>query len=91
MGTPADTVPGIQIHYVEGRGPDSRAQLSALLGQLRAVPGCLRAELLSSPAQPALSLLESRWQETPPHIELPPGCTAWAFVVEESWSAAGEG
>ncbi|GGR12044.1 hypothetical protein [Deinococcus ruber] len=59
-----------------------------MLEQLRHLPGCLRADLLSSPQQPALSLLESRWHGTPPALDVPPGCNAWAFVVEESWQAS---
>ncbi|ULH15133.1 antibiotic biosynthesis monooxygenase [Deinococcus sp. KNUC1210] len=77
----------IQVHYIEGRETAHRAQLAALLSRLRQMPGCLRADLLSSPQQPALSLLESRWNGAPPTLEVPPGCKSWAFVVEESWQA----
>ncbi|WP_425147784.1 antibiotic biosynthesis monooxygenase [Deinococcus sp.] len=75
----------MRVHYIEGRGSELRGQLSALLRALSGLPGCLRADLLSAPEQPELTLLESRWRDAPPALELPPGCKAWAFVVEESW------
>lgn len=74
-----------RVHYIELRGEGARAALGALLEQLPAQPGCLGAELLSSPEQPGLYLLASRWSGPLPALQLPRGAQAWSFVVEANF------
>ncbi len=74
----------VRVHYVEGHGQEARAGLARLLATLGGRPGFLSADLLGSPAQADLCLLESRWSGEPPALELPPGCKGWTFVVERS-------
>ena len=80
----------IQVHYIEGRtsGADGelRQRLSDLMAGLGHLPGFLAADLLSSPTQPHLCLLESRWMGAVPELEIPTGCRAWTFTVTESWT-----
>ena len=80
----------IQVHYIEGKAtgadPDVQQRLSDLMAGLGHLPGFLSADLLSSPAQPGLVLLESRWAGTVPALDVPAGCTSWAFTVTESWT-----
>ena len=61
-------------------------RLSDLMAGLGHLPGFLGADLLTSPAQPGLCLLESRWAGAVPALDIPAGCKAWAFDVAESWS-----
>ena len=78
------------MHYIEGKAttadPDVQQRLSDLMAGLGHLPGFLGADLLSSPAQPGLVLLESRWAGAVPAFEVPPGCASWAFTVTESWT-----
>ncbi|GGJ73065.1 hypothetical protein [Deinococcus aquiradiocola] len=81
---------GVQVHYIEGHsdrcGPDITLRLSDLMAGLGHLPGFVGADLLCSPDQPGLCLLESRWQGDVPPLEVPVGCRAWAFTVTESWT-----
>lgn len=72
------------VHYAESRAGNARALLAALLEDLSRLPGFRGAELLSSPGQPGLYLLASRWAGERPEPELPGGVRAWTFVVEAS-------
>ncbi len=74
-------MPPAQVWYIELRGPEALATLTALLDVVATCPGFLGAEVLSSPAQPELALLESRWETEPPTLPLPAGAKAWAFEV----------
>ena len=80
----------IQVHYIEGKAttsdPDVQQRLSDLMAGLGHLPGFLGADLLSSPAQPELVLLESRWAGAVPALGVPAGCKSWAFTVTESWT-----
>jgi hypothetical protein len=84
----------VLVHYIEGRssdagqsvGPDVQQRLSDVMAGLGHLPGFLGADLLCSPLQPGLYLLESRWAEQVPEFEIPVGCRAWAFTVTETWS-----
>ncbi len=74
-------VPSAQVWYVELRGAEAAGQLLAVMEELPSQPGFLGAELLTSPAQPALALLASRWAAALPVLDLPAGAKAWSFVV----------
>ena len=78
------------MHYIEGKAtqadPDVQQRLSDLMAGLGHLPGFLSADLLSSPAQPELVLLESRWAGPVPALDIPAGCKSWAFTVTESWT-----
>jgi hypothetical protein len=84
----------VLVHYIEGRasresgaqGGDMQQRLSDVMAGLGHLPGFLGADLLCSPLQPGLYLLESRWAELVPDFEIPVGCRAWAFTVTETWS-----
>ncbi|MFC4454623.1 hypothetical protein [Deinococcus sonorensis] len=81
----------IRVHYIEGRreqGDDIQAQLSDLMARLGHRDGFLGAELLVSPEQPGLCLLESRWMGEVPALRVPPGCKSWSFEVAEIWQAS---
>ena len=69
------------VWYVELRGTRAQAALLALLDSLPEQPGFLGAELLSSPAQPGLALVASRWAKQVPDLPLPDGAKAWSFGV----------
>lgn len=71
----------MQVWYLEGKGDTAHAALAALLPQLAALPGFAGAELLRSPAQPELSLLQSRWQGEVPGLPSPDGVRGWVFEV----------
>ncbi|MFC4424693.1 antibiotic biosynthesis monooxygenase family protein [Deinococcus navajonensis] len=71
------------VWYVELRGPGAIDTLRALLQGLAGQPGLLGAELLTSPAQPDLALLASRWATEAPHLPLPSGAKSWVFEVIE--------
>lgn len=73
------------VWYIELRGPDAQAQLEPLLEQLSREAGLSGAELQTSPAQPELALLVSRWTSSPPMQKpLPAGAKAWVFEVVAS-------
>ncbi len=78
------------MHYIEGQAtpaePDVQQRLSDLMAGLGHLPGFLSADLLSSPAQPELVLMESRWAGDVPALDIPAGCKSWAFTVTESWT-----
>ncbi|GAA5501427.1 hypothetical protein Dxin01_01159 [Deinococcus xinjiangensis] len=71
------------VWYIELRGPEALATLGGTLDQLAALPDFLGAELLASPAQPELALLESRWAAGPPSLLLPAGAKSWTFEVKD--------
>lgn len=71
----------MNVQYAEGRGEAAEAGLRALLDTLDGLEGFAGAELLSSPAQPGLWLLVSRWQGEVPEMALPDGVRAWVFEV----------
>ncbi|WP_291425888.1 hypothetical protein [Deinococcus sp.] len=66
---------------MELQGDGAAGQLLAVLEELPSQPGFLGAELLTSPAQPALALIASRWAAALPALALPAGAKAWSFVV----------
>lgn len=80
----------IQVHYIEGHTTaadgELRQRLSDLMAGLGHLPGFVSADLLCSPAQPHLCLLESRWAGIVPDLEIPVGCKSWVFTVTESWT-----
>lgn len=76
------------IHYVEGRGEAAGAALSALLSDLRGQAGLVDACLLTSPDQPGLWLVESRWVGEVPPISVPEGCKSWSFEVQQMVSGS---
>lgn len=71
----------MRVWYLEGKGAAARAALGALLPELAARPGFLGGELLHSPTQPELTLLQSRWVGEPPGQRLPQGVRGWVFEV----------
>lgn len=71
------------VWYVEARGQEALASLSTFLQALKAQPGLLGAELLTSPAQRDLALVASRWAGAPPSLPLPPGARGWVFEIVE--------
>ena len=82
--------PPVTVHYAELRGAGARAILHDFMGCLSARPGFLGAELLSSPAQPGLLLVASRWAgAVPGDLPLPAGAKAWTFTVEARASDQG--
>ncbi|WP_229780735.1 hypothetical protein [Deinococcus malanensis] len=84
MASQPAQIPPAQIWYVESRGKDALSNLHAFLNSLRGLPGLLGAELLTSPAQPDLALVASRWSAPPPDMQLPPGARGWTFEVAAS-------
>ena len=80
----------VQVHYIEGKttgeNGELRQRLSDLMAGLGHLPGFLSADLLCSPSQPHLCLLESRWDGHVPELEIPAGCKSWVFSVTESWT-----
>ncbi|WP_034385806.1 hypothetical protein [Deinococcus sp. YIM 77859] len=73
-----------QVHYAEAKGEEGARNLRAFLQALPDLPGFLGAELLSSPAQPELTLVASRWAGEVPPLPLPTDVRAWVFVVLET-------
>ncbi|PNY81762.1 antibiotic biosynthesis monooxygenase family protein [Deinococcus koreensis] len=71
------------VHYAEARGDSALATLREFLDALGTQPGLLSAELLSSPDQPGLYLVMSRWDTPIPPLTLPDGVRAWAFETLE--------
>ncbi|MDB5045415.1 MAG: hypothetical protein JWQ08_1465 [Deinococcus sp.] len=88
---PANSFPQpVQVQYVEARDSGNGLTASALsthLETLQAQPGFLGAELLTSPAQPGLLLIASRWASPAPELLLPAGAKSWVFEVQESRGA----
>lgn len=77
----------VDLASADGASTDDVYQrLSDLMAGLGHLPGFLGADLLTSPAQPGLCLLESRWAAAVPALDVPAGCKSWAFDVAESWS-----
>lgn len=70
------------VHYTELKGPNSQKILSQWLQLLPAQHGFISAELLSSPQQPELALVASRWSNTP-RLSVPPEAKHWFFEVLE--------
>lgn len=70
------------IHYVEDRGEHAEQTLSDLLSGLPGRAGLVDACLLASPDQPGLWLLESRWADAVPPLDVPEGCKSWSFEVQ---------
>ncbi|GAA4008683.1 hypothetical protein GCM10022631_21050 [Deinococcus rubellus] len=70
------------VHYMEGRGADAEQTLSDLLSGLPGWAGLVDACLLTSPDQPGLWLLESRWANAVPLLDVPEGCKSWSFEVQ---------
>jgi len=73
--------------YVELRGEDAAARLRPLLDRLAHAPGFRGGELLRSPAQPDLALVQARFEHAPPDLPTPEGARAWTFVVEHALPA----
>ncbi len=71
----------MQVWYIESRVPEALDTLDNVLDRLKYLPGFLGGELLSSPDQPGLTLLQTRWDGFPPRIGLPAGARAWVFHV----------
>lgn len=80
QGDPAQA----EVWYVELRGPDALTRLGEWLERLPTLPGFVGAELLSSPAQPELALVASRWATEVPNVGVPDGAKHWIFRVERS-------
>lgn len=72
------------VWYVELRGPEAIIRLRDFLDALPAQAGFRGAELLTSPAQPELVLIASRWQDEPPALHVPDGAKHWVFTVLDS-------
>lgn len=75
-------MPAAHVHYAEGHGGAVRTALHAFLTALAGHPGFLGAELLLSPAQPALTLVASRWAGEVPPLPVPDGVRTWVFQVQ---------
>lgn len=71
------------VWYVESKGKGEHEGLRQHFEQLVSQRGFLGAEWLSSPQQPGLALVASRWQGQPPSLPLAEGLRGWCFVVEE--------
>ncbi len=69
------------VHYAEARGEHAGTALRAFLQAIAVLPGFLGAELLSSPEQPGLYLVASRWSGPVPPLNVPEGARAWTFTV----------
>ena len=69
------------VWYIELRGEEAVGVLSGVLERLPGLPGFQGAELLTSPAQPGLALIASRWAGEVPDLPLPAGAKHWAFEV----------
>ncbi|MDL2343527.1 hypothetical protein QOL99_05110 [Deinococcus sp. MIMF12] len=74
----------LRVHYAEAKGDTAERDLAAWLGTLPEQPGFLGAELLTSPAQPGLALVASRWSGEVPPLTVPDGARAWEFEVRRS-------
>lgn len=74
----------MRVWYLEGKGTAARSALGALLPELAARSGFVGGELLHSPAQPELTLLQSRWAGEVPAMNLPDGVRGWVFEVIEA-------
>lgn len=74
----------LRVHYAEARGEEAGRALAAWLDTLPGQPGFLGAELLTSPEQPGLALVASRWAGEGPPLAVPDGVRAWAFEVRRS-------
>ncbi|WP_240738430.1 hypothetical protein [Deinococcus fonticola] len=72
------------VWYVELSGPDAVQVLRGVLDALPSQAGFRGAELLSSPAQPQLALIASRWAGEPPSLPVPDGAKHWVFTVLEA-------
>ena len=72
------------VWYVELRGVNAIRALRDCLDVLPTLPGFQGAELLTSPAQPGLALIASRWAGDIPDLPLPAGAKHWAFQVVAS-------
>ncbi|AFZ68443.1 hypothetical protein [Deinococcus peraridilitoris] len=71
------------VLYTELQGEDALHTLRPLLAHCATLPGFEGGELLVSPAQPKLALLQSRWSVDPPALEVE-GARSWSFQVIES-------
>lgn len=74
----------LRVHYAEARGDAAERDLAAWLDLLPGQPGFLGADLLTSPAQPGLALVASRWAGEVPPLGVPEGVRAWVFEVRRS-------
>ena len=72
-----------RVLYVELREGNAVETLRSLLLEQRLLPGFAGGEVLVSPAQPGLALLQSRWRESVPVVRVP-GARVWSFEVVES-------
>jgi|GEM_PF-2291034 len=77
-----DVPSGPYVLFVEGHGERVSAALRDLLSAVAGMPGCLGAEVLASPAQPGVTLLQARWPHDPPSVPIPAGARSWVFRVE---------
>ena len=77
-------MPTGRVWYIELKGEEAVPLLTRLLDSLPTQPGFQGAELLTSPAQPGLALIASRWAGELPALPLPPGAKHWAFEVVAS-------
>ena len=75
------------VLYVELRGQSATETLRPVLHALAGQEGFLGGELLLSPAQPQLALVQARFDREPPVLGLPEGARSWSFVVEEALHA----
>jgi len=76
------------VLYVELRGEDAAEHLRPVLTQLAGAAGFAGGELLLSPGQPGLALVQARFRDEPPTPTLPDHARTWSFVVEHALEAA---
>lgn len=74
----------LSVWYVELKGENALDALRGVLNSLPSCPGFLGAELLTSPEQPGMALIASRWAREIPDVALPDGAKHWAFQVVAS-------
>lgn len=75
------------VSYVELKGEGAEDALRLTLRDLAGRDGFLGGELLVSPAQPGLALVQARWDREPPSGQGPSGAKSWSFTVVEAIDA----
>ena len=82
--TPEQSGQGQSVLFVELKGGDAAEVLRPLLWLLAGQPGFGGGELLTSPDQPHLALVQARFSGGPPRMSLPEGARSWTFTVIEA-------
>lgn len=70
------------VLYVELNAENAVETLRSLLLHFARQEGFEGGELLTSPAQSGLALVQARWSGEPPPVQVA-GARAWSFVVVE--------